>query len=162
MKTVLFVFLFLSSLACSADEFNFAWRDQDTARALVLVLEHAVDANQTKRISAMQPRTVCSALESSVGHSNQTPVYGRSFTLSGATQTCTQIMPLHEENAMIGQHASNTKINAYFMALSVLELLIAAELPQGYRDVFQYVRIVDTGVTLNNNRRLGLGFSVGF
>lgn len=161
MKTILTALLLLVSLSACSQDFDFTWRDQDTARAVVLVLEHAIDAQQTKHIKLHQSK--CEGVF--------TPSYETPYTddngsvgvqVHGSTYKIVCSGGIQEQNSIIGQNASNAKINGYFVALSILEIVVATKLPQGYRDVFQYVRIIDTGVTINNNRRLGLGFSVGF
>jgi hypothetical protein len=161
MKTIIAALLILVSVNACAQDIDYTWRDQDTARAVVLVLEHAIDANQTKHIKLHQNK--CEGVS--------TPYYETPYTDSngtvgvqvhGSTYKIVCSGALQEQNSIIGQNASNAKINGYFVALSLLEIVVSTQLPQGYRDVFQYVRIIDTGITINNNHSLGLGFSVGF
>lgn len=162
MKTALLAALLFVSMSSSANDFNFdsydtifkaqpldtsklnyEWRDQDTVRAVVLVLGHMIDANQTKHLLAMNG---C-------------------HTDIAICRTYTKQPDFHESESswIIGSNPSNQTVNLYFIALSALEIFVASELPQGWRDAFQYVRIIDTGNTINqNNRRYGLGFKIGF
>ena len=161
MKNIIAVLLMLVSFSAGADEFNFEWRDQDTARAMVLIFGHAIDANQTKKI--MYSETACQTLIPNVSYHNPNIEAKWAVQSSGGMYAAECIPGLREMNSRIGQRASNAKINAYFIGLSLIEIAAAKLLPQDYylRDIFQYVRIEQTREVIKHNEKNHLGLSVG-
>lgn len=62
--------------------------------------------------------------------------------------------------SMIGAHPSVAQVNQYMIGSAVLQYAIARALPSECRKVFQYVTIIDAGVSVSGNFRIGL--TIGF
>lgn len=57
---------------------------------------------------------------------------------------------------VIGVRPTNSQINQYMAGSAVIQYAIARSLPREYRDVFQYITIVDSGASVLGNFRIGL------
>ncbi|MFA6903332.1 MAG: hypothetical protein WC236_09640 [Gallionellaceae bacterium] len=63
----------------------------------------------------------------------------------------------YETNAILGDHPSVDKVDAYFVGMALAHCAIAAALPADYRAAFQYATIgIEVGY-VHRNLQLGIG-----
>lgn len=57
---------------------------------------------------------------------------------------------------MIGEHPSVAQVNQYMISSAILQYTIVRTLPNEYRSTFQYITIVDSGVSVIGNLRISI------
>jgi hypothetical protein len=111
----------------------------------IIGMERLVDTQQTKQIGRMPQVTKCHTVAVYLEECHTSPSVVEK-----------------ESKGVMGLQPTNFQVNRFEAATFAAEYFISRMLPIGWREVFQYARIIDIGNTIYRNDKVyGLGFSIG-